>query len=314
MEVGQLKHIIQNSLFDIIDSDFVLLDLPYYENIGDALIWQGTEDFLKTFPYKCLYRASIETYTKPSISSEVIIILQGGGNFGDIWRRHTDFFLRVLEEFPLNKVLMLPQTVYYRSLEQMKMDAAIIARHNNVTICARDHVTFNILGVHLNSVKLLLVPDMAFFIDDKKLLKGCRGKGNGALFVLRNDQELLDRGYEDVPKGSGDLAVGDWPTYEKMFLADRILRFLKRWHRKSRGKASAFFLNFYAKNFYLPFMVKTGVNFISPFNTVSTTRLHGGILSVLLQRTTIFYDNSYGKNKQFFDSWLTNSSNVSFRP
>ena len=49
-----LRRKIEEELTPLIDSDYLFLDLPYYSNIGDALIWMGTEHFLEKISHKCL--------------------------------------------------------------------------------------------------------------------------------------------------------------------------------------------------------------------------------------------------------------------
>lgn len=51
-KIDELKNKIYEELTPLIDSDYILLDLPYYSNIGDTLIWEGTESFLKSLPHK----------------------------------------------------------------------------------------------------------------------------------------------------------------------------------------------------------------------------------------------------------------------
>ncbi len=89
--VQQLREKIKNVLTPLIDNDYVYLDLPYYSNIGDTLIWEGTKEFLQTLPYKCLYYASKDTFHYRKLAQNVIILLQGGGNFGDLYRLHSEF-------------------------------------------------------------------------------------------------------------------------------------------------------------------------------------------------------------------------------
>ena len=57
-----LKSRIEEVLRPLIDRDYVLLELPYYENIGDILIWEGERHFLEKLPYRCLYKASLFSY------------------------------------------------------------------------------------------------------------------------------------------------------------------------------------------------------------------------------------------------------------
>ena len=59
-------------------------------------------------------------------------------------------------------------------------------------------------------------------------------------------------------------------------------------------------------------MCKRGVEFISTYKTVYTTRLHGMILASLLGKETFFFDNSYGKIKSFYDTWLHDTDNIKF--
>ena len=43
-KVAFLRDLIVNTLTPLISDSYVLWDLPYYTNIGDILIWEGTEN------------------------------------------------------------------------------------------------------------------------------------------------------------------------------------------------------------------------------------------------------------------------------
>lgn len=60
----QKRKVISNNtgLLDIITDDYIFIDLPYYSIIGDAMIWKGTEEMLKSVPYRCLLRAFYQTF------------------------------------------------------------------------------------------------------------------------------------------------------------------------------------------------------------------------------------------------------------
>lgn len=57
-------------------------------------------------------------------------------------------------------------------------------------------------------------------------------------------------------------------------------------------------------------MTRRGVEFVSQYKAVYTTRLHVMILSVLLEKPVQFIDNSYGKLSSFYDTWLKNCRGV----
>lgn len=294
-------------LFSIIDNEYIFLDLPYYTNIGDSLIWKGTEVFLKKIPYKCLYRSSIETYITPKISKNTIILLQGGGNFGDLWRRHNDFNLRVLYEFPKNKIIILPKTVFYKDKKIMLKDAELMSKHPNLIICARDENSYTLLKNYFYKNKIILAPDMAFFISQEYLNKYKKKEGNKKLFLKRNDKELCSFSYNHYLENDNKLEIHDWPTIEYNFLFIRLFSFLKKVQKKSNSlKYINYFtgkvVNLYATKVYMPKLIKIGVQFISNYNKIYTTRLHGAILGLLLEKPIVLFDNSYGKNEKFYGS------------
>jgi exopolysaccharide biosynthesis predicted pyruvyltransferase EpsI len=47
------------------------------------------------------------------------------------------------------------------------------------------------------------------------------------------------------------------------------------------------------------------VSFLSKHEYIYTTRLHGAILALLLGKRFFLINNNYGKNKNFFETWLT---------
>ena len=102
------KNIINDSLKKLITDDYILLDLPYYSNIEDALIWKGTEDFLSTTSYKCIYRCSLQTFIYHNLPENINIIMMGGGNWGDLYPQHNNFRSQILKSYPNHKIIILP--------------------------------------------------------------------------------------------------------------------------------------------------------------------------------------------------------------
>jgi len=314
---NNLKKTIFSKLSPIIDNDYIYLDLPYYSNIGDILIWKGTEKFLKTRPYKCLYKASIETYITPKISNDVIILLQGGGNFGDIWRRHTDFYLRIIQEFPENKIIIMPQTVFYESGSIQRKDAHSMAKHSNLTICARDNVTHKLLTTNFSKNTILIVPDMAFFIPVTFLNKYRKREQNKTLFIKRNDKELQQYDFKIHLQNQKNIENHEWPSMEKKLFITIVLLFLKKLNLvfkayKYINLITSKTIDWFAINIYMPRLIKIGVQFISRYKYIYSTRLHGTILGMLLHKKIIFFDNSYGKNCSFYTTWLKDVDDITF--
>lgn len=297
-KISQLRTVIDEKLSPLISSSYVLWDLPYYTNIGDTLIWAGTESFLNNFPAQCLSRCSYQTFRYKKLPKDTIILLQGGGNFGDLWRMHQDFRLKIIELYPNNKIIILPQSIYYQNDEVLVKDAELMGKHSDLTICVRDKKSFEILTSYFHKNKPLLVPDMAFYIDQTILVQNSLETVDKILYLKRMDIELSNSNNNVyITEDKSKVEVRDWPTVEFNPFQFRIFDIIVRLHLKKLA-------NYLFINHLKTFLLKQGIMFLSQYKKVYTTRLHVAILSILLNKTCVFFDNSYGKNKALYETWL----------
>lgn len=303
-KIDELKNKIYEGLTPLIDSDYIHLDLPYHSNIGDTLIWEGEETFLKSVPYKCLHKSSLFTFKEIKIPESTVILLHGGGNLGDLWRRFQDYRLNIIKQYPKNKIIIFPQTVWYKNELQAKADAEKMALHRNLTICARDKISYDFLKTHFNN-NILLLPDMAFCIEQQRLKRYITKPTKDILLLKRKDQELSSKDdYYKYITEEGNIEVHDWPTMEH---SDIITKGFQK--VVFLGKS---IVDKYANYIYKPYLIKTGVIFLSNYKYIYATRLHVAILSILLNKPFVFFDNSYGKNSSFYDTWLCDSDFIKF--
>jgi len=312
----QLRRYIVKQLGDMVDRDYALLGLPYYLNIGDILIWEGERQFLSTFRYKCLnegYR--YKDYWR--IQDNTLILLQGGGNFGDLWRSIQDERLSIVQRYVNNPIVIFPVTCWYENTTLLQQDAEILSKHPNLTICARDALSFALLKKYFNN-RILLVPDMAFCIERATIELQIHGEGEGTLFLKRTDKELAS----NVPSPSKEILktsdVRDWPSMEKNPLCWICYRKLYKYGKKAEHygglqtisrivlKSSDWYFHEHCRKQ----LIHEGVSFVGRYRNIYTTRLHVGILSLLLDKEVTIIDNSYGKNSSFFDTWLSDTDGV----
>ncbi len=233
-----------------------------------------------------------------------MVLLNGGGSFGDLWREAQDFRLKVAEAYPENRIVILPQSVYYEDAALMRNDAEILARHPRLTICARDTHSEAILREHFRN-DVILLPDMAFCIDMENLPHDSK-TADGVLLIRRNDKEALAA---DFP---ADAVVADWPTMERtspvLWTINKLSGLCARdIMRRAMGSVA----DRLAMNIMRPYNIRKGVELLQPYDRVYSTRLHGAILSVLLDKPeTFIFDNSYGKNSSFYNTWLQGTEGV----
>ncbi|REC79914.1 exopolysaccharide biosynthesis protein [Chryseobacterium elymi] len=315
--IEKLKNIISTQLTPLINNDFILLDIPNHRNIGDSLIWKGELEFFKELEYKCIGQYNRYTFKKNVVKSEkTIILLHGGGNFGDIYESSQSFKRYIIENFPNNRIIVLPQTVHYNNEANLKRDFAIFNRHNDLYVFVRDFVSYDILKVNFNEEKLKLTPDMAFFLNFDSDIKSNPAETK-SLYLNRTDAEASKDSFQDSIEG--EYHIQDWPTYNS---TSSRMNTLTNYVEALDGKLSKVIkhvpvLSLMIDNAYglkkkngMDLHINRGKEFINEYNKVYTTRLHGLILSILLDREVVILDNVYGKSKNFYDAWLKDFNNV----
>lgn len=297
-KIKQLRNTTYEKLYPYINSDYIQLDNPYHGNLGDVFIWEGECDFLKKFPFKCLESSNIR-WKFHELAPETTIFLHGGGNFGDLYSGLQDFRLKVIEKYPDNPILLFPQSVWYADLNTAREHAKIMARHKKLTLCARDRFSYEFMTEHFKSNNVILVPDMAFSIDNSTLDK-YRGLSipNNNLLLKRLDNELAIGPKYDFE----NYDVKDWPTITQTPFAYLKLKALLRMSDSFPSMRK--YTDNFAKNGFKTRMCEIGLKFLSPYDKIITTRLHVMIMSILLHKKVKYIDNTTHKIKAFADTWL----------
>lgn len=311
-KIIELRSTIEKTLAPLIGDKCILADAPYYNNIGDILIWQGIEDFLRHNNKSLISVTNINTFLFPEISEDITILLMGGGNFGDLYRCFQDFRLKVIKKYSKNRIIMFPQSIWYEDISIIERDARIFSQHNDLYLCARDKWSYDFLSKYFNANSILLVPDMAFCIDDK-ILESYRRSGTGKkLFLKRLDKELS----KSTPHiTNAECDIFDWPSFEKkiyqIFFLQKLLSIRMKLKLSEKlhiciGKC----IDIYANRYLKKSLVKLGCKFLAPYSLIMTTRLHALILSVLLYKDVKYIDNITSKLSAFSDTWLKDLNNI----
>lgn len=312
MEKNNNYQLLYYALQDIVTNDYVFLDLPNYANVGDVLIWEASLQLLKKMRHRCLYSCSIETYKKPRIKKDTILLFSGGGNFGDLWERHQEFRHQVMEDFPENPIVQLPQSVWFEKEDNLKKDILCYKKHiGDVTICVRDKQSFDIIQTNYANVKPLLLPDMVLALDIDKVLRRNMLKkeyGEGTLYFKRDDKEYNEKSI-NIPFD----AEGDWPcrSYDIKWIRkyNNLINRLEHMNvpKRIRLKITNLYYRYIIKDAYL----RNGIKFLMPYREIYATRLHAAILGWLLGKKVYMLDNTYHKCSGVYDMWMKDFENIS---
>ena len=293
--------LLQDFLKEQVTGDYAYLDVPAYLNVGDWLIAAGAWQLLKELPYRCLKRASVRVFDY-QLPEGCVILLQGGGNFGDLYPGANWFRNEVVKHFPNHKIVFLPQTLYYNDESRTLADAKVCATHPNLHICARDTRSYNLLKTHFANNHLYLLPDTALGLYGTLNTYGQRTHvPKRSLLLQRNDKENGSAWRVEATD------VMDWTEILKeihfmpfVSAYKAIFKVSKRFDSQAVRNVSDLFL---CKCMY-PVLVKRINRYFLRFDQIYTTRLHGLILASMLHMPLAWHDNSYGKLSEYVDTWF----------
>lgn len=359
MKNVNFRDIIDNTFLPLMGKKCVMLNLPYYPNPGDCMIWMGMEQFMNRHGIECVYRASAETFVYRPLPCDVVICFVGGGNFGDLWNEEEQLVCGVSKLYPHNRIIVFPQSVHYCDEKRLLSESNTLSQHSDLHICARDEKSYQLLKSYFSQNNILLAPDMALYLEFpfKELIED-KGK---LLFLKREDKEAINYGRWNITNAD----IMDWPmmdlknidiindtfinkmrhrllrqlvkfvgTKNVVFMYSLCsVRFLKsidnnsysindrcmsvlaeigylKYLAKNKSATSLILVDWFAKNYFLPIQITCALDFINQYNHIITTRLHAGIMAILLDKEVEFIDNSYGKISATYQSWLADLPNV----
>lgn len=265
------------------EEKFILFNTPEHDNIGDHLITVSTEQLLsKMFPAKRIVEVSDIDYwwyghaIHEKVTPKDTILISGGGFLGSLWLYNGENNVRsIIEEYPENKIIILPQTMYFensaRGKSEYKKSCKIYRKHKELIVCVRDKESELVASSVLQSSdRVKLLPDMALFYDGF-VSHDYFKREEKILVCLRTDKEsvLSSENRKEIYKAITKI---DYPVVDTSMHADEVI-----------GHASR------------EFAVQRKLNEISSARLVITDTLHCMISAAITGTPCIAFDNLSGK-------------------
>ena len=286
--VGELKATLFRCLNPLlpIEPPYAIVDVPNHANVGDSAIFLGQLAWLEAIGAPPpSYLCDTYSYSESDLRHYVphgTILLQGGGNFGDLWKASQALRERIVSAFPSHRIVQLPQTVHFQSPSALETAAALFSRHEHLTmIVARDRVSFDLASAGLRC-RALLAPDSALALG---AMTRPATASQDVVWLARTDKESSSL---PVPGGAHPV---DWMRDD-----DTILIRLERWLRK-RGIGLRFRNRLRRR--LASERVTRGCVTLSQGRIVVADRLHAHILCLMMGIPHVVVDNNYGKVRSF---------------
>jgi len=292
-----------NPLIKDFDS-IALFDFPNYSNVGDSAIWLGTMDYLKE--NACSSRIiwvsdkkSINERNLPVFDNSTVLIICGGGNFGDLWEDHQENRKKIISNYPDNRIIQFPQSIHFQRKSNLESTKNVITKHKDLHLLVRDLESFEVAKSFVGT-KVYLCPDMAFYINKLPRLGEAK---HDIIALMRTDKESAIS--EDYRKYQ--IPSFDWLS-EPRTVAVRFDSFMRSYPSIMRRFPS---INNVLQSFVFKRLAeerfKRGCQLLVQGKVVITDRLHAHIMCMLLGIPSIVLDNSYNKIKNIMSLWESSS-------
>ncbi|MDQ7725471.1 polysaccharide pyruvyl transferase family protein [Bacillus halotolerans] len=282
-------------------SEIIYADYPLYGNVGDLFIMKGTEAFFEENDIRVRNRWNPDNFPiGRKLDTNLIIVCQGGGNFGDLYPYYQGFREKIVQAYPNHKIVILPQSIYFQNEDNLKRTADIFSAHSNLHIITREKASYATAQAYFLNNHIKLLPDMAHQLFP--IIPTQQPTGQKLRFI-RTDHEANDELQRHAQAESYD-----WRTV--LSVSDRrTIAFLQTLNVLNKKAGNPLPIALIWRK-YSDYIVTKAIRFFSRYQSVETSRLHGHILSSLLQKENTVIDNSYGKNANYYHTWMEGVPNT----
>lgn len=311
--LGPIRTKIRHALDPLIPSgsNCALIDFPHHGNVGDSAIWLGEIAYLKSRGCKIRYICDSNNYSPAALQAAVggnLILLHGGGNFGDLYLNHQKLKEKIISSFPNNRVIQFPQSIHFSDASNLIRSQAILSQHNDFHFLVRDAVSLKLAQQHYDNLTYLC-PDMAMMLDLRSLRS--QRKTSDVVILSRTDDEKAAHFTSDGVIGINSVVM-DWldePEPKHEWLYDWSHRRLA-WVSSKIPPVVLNRLALLAANSMARQRLDRGLDNLGQGKVVVTDRLHAIILSWLGGTPVFYVDNSYNKLSNFITTWLSDNPDL----
>ncbi len=295
-----------------------LIDYPNHENVGDAAIWAGERALLHKHGREVAYVADIAGYSSRAMRRQIgthgVILLHGGGNFGDLYPHHQALRESVLQEFPRNPIVAMPQTATFRSNDSMVRARSLINRHADVHLLLRDKSSLGYAQEHFEA-DCRLVPDSAFALRPGAALPR---SAVPIVWLARTDGEAaVDRQEVALVHDSKRVLVADWVgkrSASTLVVTRRLATLAAGGVERLIGTGGSPLTPWISRSYesLAANRVSFGMGLLGGAEVIVTDRLHAHIFALLVGIPHVLLNDRYDKVGRFHRTWSRGHAHIRF--
>ena len=278
-----------------------LANFPNHNNPGDNAIWLGAKALLRRLGVPVGYACSPRTFDAATMQRAIgdgPLLLNGGGNFGDVYRGQQDLREHVLANCTDRPIIQLPQSIWFREPENAARVRRLCTSHPAFTLIVRERPSAR-AAIDVLGVRPLLAPDLALALGPMRRRVAPRLP---LLWLGRHDAETADR-----PAPPPDVPLVDWvqaPEDDAFSASARAkLAENRRLTQLAAGDPQA------GRDAAVTFdplaraWLARGLDILGSAHVIVTDRLHAHALATLLGIEHVVLDNANGKVRSVFEAW-----------
>ena len=306
-QLAELRAQVESVLDSVIprEGDVAHVEFSMSPNVGNHLMWLATMNYLRSRGRRVGYVAHSINYRGEDLRRAIgggPILITGGVGASNIWPATRGVRHRVISDNPDNPIILLPQTVTFRSPEERAESQAVLGSHPNLTLLPRDHVSLNEATASYPSARVLLSPDLAFLLPPQRRR---RPADHRVVWLAREDIE----GAGLMPPEHVHRFDWAWPAPTEWRRAYSLLRasgVMSRLRNRVRqptvqGLANPVLVRSYELISRLT--LDYGNQIADRGEVFVTDRMHGHLLALLRGQPTVLLPDAFGKNRAIYDAW-----------
>ncbi len=289
-----------------------LLGHPAHANVGDTAIWLGQLELVRRLGLELVW-VSDEHHVDAArlrhlLGRDGVVLITGGGNFGDLWPTMEAVRNEVLASCRGMKVVQLPQSICFVDERRANATRELLHGHGDVTVFLRDPISVAYAREVLQ-IEPHLTTDVAVVLG--ALPRPC-APSLDVVYLRRSDKESI---HWTVPDLGHRVHVGDWPAAETEWPGRlrALARIIDGGRRFGKLPGIGVALERQRARAFRPLadgVLALGVEHLSRGRVLVTDRLHAHLLATMLGLPNVVIDTNNAKVSGFVTTWTGGCSIV----